>query len=431
MSRSTFGYACLRSLAIVLAFGSMKPGPVGAQPSPAASSATLRLVVVVSRHGVRSPTDPAELQGYAAKPWPAWEVAPGFLTPHGAALMTAFGRAYRWHYAAEGLLPATGCPAPDSTYVWADVDERTKATAAALLDGFAPGCGLAAHDLGATVDPLFHPIPSLGKGDPVTAAASAGSVTADGARAIVIADAAAFAKLDSILGCGRGTPSCTPLSSVPTVATISPKSGLASMSGAVDLASTAVEDFILAYADGKPLADVGWGAVDAKTLHELSRLHVLKFETTTETPYQAALQGSNLLAHLRATLDQAVTGTKNAATRVPESARFVALVGHDTNLGALAGLLRLRWLLDGYQWDDTPPGGALVFELYRGAAPGATPFVRTFFTAQSLDEMRTLANVPPHRVPVFVPGCPALDCPVASFDRIVDRAIDPAFVATW
>ena len=35
-------------------------------------------VVVVSRHGVRSPTQsPEKLHGWADKKWPAWPVAPG------------------------------------------------------------------------------------------------------------------------------------------------------------------------------------------------------------------------------------------------------------------------------------------------------------------------------------------------------------------
>jgi 4-phytase/acid phosphatase len=84
----------------------------------------------------------------------------------------------------------------------------------------------------------------------------------------------------------------------------------------------------------------------------------------------------------------------------------------------------------GYQSDDTPPGGALVFEVY---APAGTheAFVRTYFTAQSLDEMRTLSSAAPARVPVFVPGCPDFDCPIATFDRITGAAIDPSFVGDW
>jgi 4-phytase/acid phosphatase len=39
------------------------------------------------------------------------------------------------------------------------------------------------------------------------------------------------------------------------------------------------------------------------------------------------------------------------------------LCGHDTNLSNLSGMLGLSLKLPGYQPDDTPPGGALVFSL--------------------------------------------------------------------
>lgn len=80
-----------------LAAGRAVAADAGAAP-PA-----LQAVVVVSRHGVRSPTKLGELDAYAAQPWPAWPVGPSELTPHGAMLMTAFGRAYRESFAAAGL----------------------------------------------------------------------------------------------------------------------------------------------------------------------------------------------------------------------------------------------------------------------------------------------------------------------------------------
>src|ERR1700677_1625323 len=45
----------------------------------------LKFVVMVSRHGVRSPTGkPGQLNQYSAQPWPTWSVPPGYLTEHGA-----------------------------------------------------------------------------------------------------------------------------------------------------------------------------------------------------------------------------------------------------------------------------------------------------------------------------------------------------------
>ena len=110
---------------------------------------------------------------------------------------------------------------------------------------------------------------------------------------------------------------------------------------------------------------------------------------------------------------------------------FLILVGHDTNLANISGALGLSWLMDGRR-DDTPPGGALVFELWKKR--GAEDYsVRTFYTAQTLDQMRnatplSLGN-PPDRVAVFVPGCSRADqsCAWSDFEAAIQAGINPAF----
>ncbi len=402
----------------------------GAGNAPSAADAEpLRMVMIFSRHGVRSPTDPGKLSAYAARPWPAWNTPPGYLTAHGAALMTIEGQAYRRRYAQAGLLPETGCPPAGAVFVWADVEQRTKATADALISGIAPSCGILKHVADATVDPIFHALPALGKADPIAARASVAGAIGNDPAALVTANRAAFSALESILGCAAGQ--CPAITSVPSSLSASEKTGLTSLSGPVELGSTAVEDFILEYADGMPMADVGWGRVDAPTLLWLSQLHMLKYIVTTETSYTATAQGSNLLATLGATIDQSADGKRRAQTPVPPGVRFAAFVGHDTNLETLAGMLHVSWLIPGYQPNDTPPGGALVFELYAPPSGSSGAFVRILFSAQTLDELRSgtsLRNAAPLMVPVFLPGCPSFDCPLTTFDSVLDRAIDPRFV---
>ncbi|MBV8372873.1 MAG: hypothetical protein JOY69_06405, partial [Candidatus Eremiobacteraeota bacterium] len=78
--------------------------------------------------------------------------------------------------------------------------------------------------------------------------------------------------------------------------------------------------------------------------------------------------------------------------------------------------------------NETPPGSALVFELH--GSSGAA-FVRTFFTAQTLDQMRSGDGGSPGRVPVYVPGCPGYDCPIDTFTKVVGGAIDTSFTGPW
>ncbi len=64
--------------------------------SPAAAAPVLEKVVILQRHGVRSPTK-------ALEGWAQWPVAPGELTDHGAAALARMGDALHRHYAR--LLP--------------------------------------------------------------------------------------------------------------------------------------------------------------------------------------------------------------------------------------------------------------------------------------------------------------------------------------
>jgi hypothetical protein len=83
--------------------------------------------------------------------------------------------------------------------------------------------------------------------------------------------------------------------------------------------------------------------------------------------------------------------------------------------------------------DDTPPGGALAFELWRNRKTGEFS-VRCYFTVQTLEQMRsstTLAlSSPPERVPVLLPGCgkDESSCGWPAFKRTIQKAIDLRYV---
>jgi len=99
----------------------------------------------------------------------------------------------------------------------------------------------------------------------------------------------------------------------------------------------------------------------------------------------------------------------------------------------LSGMLNLSWILAGYAADDTPPGGAMVFELWR---TGNAYSVRTYFIAQSLEQIRNAdaltVKSPPLRAPVFVPGCgtaaEGFACEWNSFQKILESSIDRSAV---
>jgi 4-phytase / acid phosphatase len=130
-------------------------------------------------------------------------------------------------------------------------------------------------------------------------------------------------------------------------------------------------------------------------------------------------------------MEQAMKGRSVGGSLGDVEDRILIIVGHDTNI---AGMVGISWLIDGYQRDDTPPGGALVFELWQ--QPGGDMAVSTYFVAQSLEQMRRASPLtldsPPLKSPIFVPGCSTADqrmtCPWKAFQHTMESVIDPAFV---
>jgi len=107
------------------------------------SKEQLRMVVILSRHGVRSPTwTQARLDTYSALPWPKWSVPPGDLTSRGYELIRRFGSFDRASFAAAGLLAPNGCEDASKVYVWADSEQRTLASGKALAEGLFPAARL-------------------------------------------------------------------------------------------------------------------------------------------------------------------------------------------------------------------------------------------------------------------------------------------------
>src|SRR5262249_32941100 len=101
----------------------------------------LKYAVILTRHGVRSPTWTLErLNQYSASPWPDFGVAPGDLTPRGRELMKKMGAWY-----AEWLHRPAGCAAAKRVSIWSDTGQRATETAKALAEGMLPGCATEIH----------------------------------------------------------------------------------------------------------------------------------------------------------------------------------------------------------------------------------------------------------------------------------------------
>jgi 4-phytase/acid phosphatase len=378
-----------------------------AAASPDVSNLRLQRVVMLMRHGVRPPTKPqVSPPGTNDQPWPLWPVDFGELTPHGYSAVKLLGQWDRANWAARGLLPATGCPVPTAVRVQASAKSRTQDTARALIEGMAPDCGIqVSHPADKKDDHLFHPLETGAvaiDGDLALAAVQA-RVPAGGLQAEVQANAPLFALLNQALGC---TPKAACDLSQRPAGLQRNEGDRPDVGDPFGAASTISQTFLLEYLEGMPMKDVAWGRLSREQIGELLQFHVIKFNYQGRAPYVAARAASPL--------------ARRMLEAVEHGPKLTVLVGHDTNIADLGGMLDLHWQVTDYPRDDPPPGGAIGFEVV--ADDAGRQFVRAFYRAQTMDQVRKLQPLNEHDAPDYdylkIPGCAEL-CPVADFSKLV------------
>ena len=411
---------------------------------PVQTELKLKFAVIVTRHGVRSPIrNVEELEAYSEAPWPAWGVAPGDLTPNGRKLMVMFGSYYRAYFAQDGLLSTTGCGGANSIHIRADVDARTQDTGRALASGMMPGCDIDVQVSSTRKDPLFSPLAAgIGTPDRALAVASIAGRIGGNPDAVVANHRHAFDTLREVLfGCMPSVPCVAEeqrgkkaIMREPSNLGVTEHGHMADIYGPLKVGSSLSESLQLEYANGMTGERLGWGRLTTAKLMDIMALHATYADLVRQTPYIARIQASNLLSHIVRSMQQAIDHKPTTGSLGKVGDRLLFIVGHDTNLSNIAGTVGISWLLNGYQRDDTPPGGALVFELWQDTNGEFT--VRTYFTAQSLEQMHRLLSISlqsaPLTSPIFIPGCSRSDehmaCTWKGFQRTVENALDPEFV---
>jgi 4-phytase/acid phosphatase len=404
----------------------------------------LRGVVVLARHGARSPIESETRSGvFNAQPWPKWPVEPGLLTPHGITALQRMGEYYRRQY--NSVLKA-GCAgvAVESTNV-----PRTIASAKVVMEVVAPGCNVMVNpDL--TTDP-----PTLDKtkltdaengrmgDDPVwftqtyarpLAAMHDVLTKCGGCKAVpdfrTMMIAAPPPAMQRGMMAPQGTTQPVAASSAgPKVVPRDPHK-----ENAVALGADFAQNLLLQYIEGMPMQDVGWGRVDRAKLDELMEMNTRYHDFMLRTPLWSKAAAGPLAEKISSLLDSQAKGAGPS--------RFAYLSAHDANLGWLGGLLQLDWKVSDQTQNATPPGSAMIFELWHDAKTNADT-VRVKFVAQTLDEIRNLTPLattaldpnagmragaePPSISPAYVPGCsgagPEYACSLSDFVRVVGERV--------
>lgn len=322
-------------------------------PLPGVHSEELMNVVVVSRHGVRSPTQSAEkLESWSSKKWPNFEVDPGILTERGYYLVE---RTWALNRVRAPFTYGT-CPKPEDVQIIADTDERTIATAKALNEGLYPGCGYQVRVTDKKHSALFSPLKAkVCKIEYPKELAEKLTERAAGFSKIYGSE---ISKVEKILG--------RELSGAMRGKASKHKVGY---EGAPYSAASITEIFALEWGQF-PGQKAGWNTLDWPGIMQLMPLRVGVFTALNRDMEVAAYKGSALAKKIIDSLDH--------------GPKYTYLVGHDTNLANLGALFDLNWKLPDRAKNENTPGGYLTFEkwLVNGEAE-----IRVYYSALTPEQM--------------------------------------------
>ena len=122
---------------------------------------TLKQVVVLSRHNIRSPLSGrrSTLQRLTPHEWHQWSSAPSELSLRGGALETMMGQYFRKWLVSEGMMQENEIPAEGTMRFYANSKQRTIATAQYFSSGMLPVANVCIehHCEMGKMDPVFNP----------------------------------------------------------------------------------------------------------------------------------------------------------------------------------------------------------------------------------------------------------------------------------
>lgn len=397
--------------------------------------------IIFGRHTVRTPILPNNaLDFFAVQPYPDFGVSGNSaMTPSGAQNELTLGGYFRQWLIQEGLLTGHDQADANFVYVRANNPPLILQTAQQFVLGLLPGATVPVDSYPASDnDPLYNPVAAgVATLDYPTAVASVNGRLGGNPQWLATAYSAELTLLRSVLF--NYSVSLTPPPPAPagkidaTMEPISISTGNPTLpvtiKGLTDVV-TAIDPFVMEYADGLPMAKVGWGQLNAASISQINRLYDVLLDLEYRTPYLARVQSSNLASHITRSMVQAATGSSLGGALGNPSSKVIMVAASNINIVGVASLFQLDWLASSYERDVSAPSGALVFELRQSQSTGAY-YVRASYITQTMDQLRNqtpLTQTPPAVAPVFIPGCSIsnanFDCPFWTFVQLEQQVVD-------
>ena len=364
--------------------------------------------VVLSRHNIRSPLSDSnsDLGRMTPHKWHDWSAGKSELTLRGGALETMMGQYFRKWAVDAGLFPENHAPSADDVNVIANSMQRCIATAQYFASGFMPVGGIEVihRYTPSQMDPLFNP--QLTKVNPEFVATAMKQIEAMGGKKGIVgineSIAPDYALIEEVLDVENspmaksGDKKLDALKNYQTEIVLEKFQEPKMKSGsALKELNSASDAFILQYYEEPDSVTAGFGK-------KLTREQWAQIAHVKDT-YQDVLFTAPIVAvNVARPLIQYMYDELRSPSR-----KFTFLVGHDSNLSAVATALGV----EEYELPDaiekkTPIGSKIVIEKFVDADGQEWADINIVY--QSIDQLRQMQlldlNNPPMIYPLSLEG---------------------------
>ena len=391
---------------------------------------TLKQVVVLSRHNIRSPLSGRQsaLQRITPHEWHHWSSAPSELSLRGGALETMMGQYFRKWLVSEGLMQENEIPAEGAMRFYANSLQRTIATVQYFSSGMLPVANVRIehHCEVGRMDSAFAP-QITDDNETFKALAQQQIATMGGEKGLVgIGEKMSdnYKVLERVLdmeqskACLEGDTChfCTDDAHVYLIKHHEP-----GMGGSLRLACQAADALVLQYYEEPDAVKAAFG--DTLTWEDWESISAIK-DWYGDVLFTAPVVARQVARPLLRTMLEELQNDER---------RFTFLCGHDSNIGSvLAALEAEDYSLPNTIEKKTPIGCKLVIGKWEDTE--GKPFASLNLVYQSADQLRNMTLLdsenPPMVFPIHLKGLHANGDGLYSFAELVQR-FDEAVSHSW
>ena len=385
---------------------------------------TLKQVVVMSRHNIRSPLSGRQsaLQRITPHEWYQWSSAPSELSLRGGALETMMGQYFRKWLVSEGLMQENEIPAEGTMRFYANSKQRTIATAQYFSSGMLPVANVRIehHCEMDKMDPVFHP-QITDDNDDFKALAQQQIAAMGGEKGLLGVGAKMadnYKLLERVLdmeqsrACLEGDTCHFRTDDVHVYLIKNREPG---MGGSLRLACQAADALVLQYFEEPEEVKAAFGhKLNQEDWESISEIKDWYGDVLFTAP-AVACQVANPL--LRTMLEELQC----------DGRKFTFLCGHDSNIGSvLAALDAEDYSLPQTIEKKTPIGCKLVIEKWENAE--GQVFAALSLVYQSTEQLRNMTLLdlenPPVKFPIHLKGLTANDDGLYPYKALVERFVE-------